>query len=193
MEHYFTRKPASSEKIHHIRTELRGRKLIFESSSGVFSKKRIDFGSRILVETVVLKNQDTVLDVGCGYGVCGIALSFSCRYVFLMDINLRACNLTKRNIVLNEVNNASVVCGSPECLRSVCDVAVMNPPIRAGKKIVFDLILSTRRCLNPGGRLYLVARTKQGAKSIFTFMEGHFSRVTYASLQSGYRIIEARV
>jgi 16S rRNA (guanine1207-N2)-methyltransferase len=193
MEHYFTRKPTSSEEIHHIHTILQGRKLIFESSSGVFSKKRIDFGSRFLVETVRLKNQDKLLDVGCGYGVCGIALSFHCRYAFLIDINLRACYLTKTNIALNGVTNASVVCGSPDCFRSFCDVAVMNPPIRAGKTLVFDLILSTKRCLNPGGRLYLVARTKQGAKSIFVHMEEEFSSVTYASLKGGYRVIEAAV
>jgi 16S rRNA (guanine1207-N2)-methyltransferase len=193
MEHYFTRAPTSSEKIHHIHATLRGNPLTFESSSGVFSKNHIDFGSRLLVETVSLQEKDHLLDVGCGYGVLGIALSFHCQYVVLIDINMRACRLTKKNIALNEVPNASVVCCSPHGLHQFCDIAVMNPPIRAGKKVVHDLILSTRRCLNPGGTLYLVARTKQGAKSIFAFIEDHFSSATYAALKGGYRVIGASI
>ena len=191
MEHYFTRTPTSSEEIHHIHATLQGKNLIFESSSGVFSKKRIDFGSRLLAETVHPAPEAYVLDVGCGYGVLGIALSFHCQYAVLLDVNRRACNLARKNSILNKASNVSVVCGTPECIQPFCDVAVMNPPIRAGKKVVFSLILSTKRCLNPGGALYLVARTKQGAKSIFAFTEDHFSSVSYAALKGGYRVIEA--
>jgi len=190
MEHYFTRKPTSPERVSVIQSTLRGRLLQFKTSSGVFSKDKIDFGTKILVETVTVNPNEVLLDVGCGYGVIGISLSFFCDSVVLIDINERACQLTRENIWLNKVSNAYVVCGSPVCVRSIFDVVVMNPPIRAGKKVVFQLIEESRTCLNPNGRLYVVARTRQGAKSIYSFMDGLFSQIEYASLKGGYRVIE---
>lgn len=190
MEHYFTRKPTSPERVSVIQGTLRRRLLQFKTSSGVFSKDKIDFGTKMLVETVTVNPNEVLLDVGCGYGVIGISLSFFCDSVVLIDINERACQLTKENIWLNKVSNAYVVCGSPACVRSIFDIAVMNPPIRAGKKVVFQLIEESKTCLNPGGRLYVVARTRQGAKSIYSFMDGLFSQTEYASLKGGYRVIE---
>jgi len=175
MEHYFTRKPTSPERVSVIQSTLRGRLLQFKTSSGVFSKDKIDFGTKILVETVTVNPNEVLLDVGCGYGVIGISLSFFCDSAVLIDINERACQLTRENIWLNKVSNAYVVCGSPVCVQSIFDVVVMNPPIRAGKKVVFQLIEESKTCLNPSGRLYVVARTRQGAKSIYSFMDGLFS------------------
>lgn len=190
MEHYFTRKPTSPEKISMVKSTLRGKNLQFKTSSSVFSKDKIDLGTRILVEAVKIHDKETLLDVGCGYGVIGISLSFFCNTVVLLDINERACQLTKENIRLNKVKNAYVVCGSPECVHTV-DVVAMNPPIRAGKKVVFQLIEESKNCLKNKGRIYVVARTRQGAKSIYSFMDGLFSQTEYASLKGGYRVIKS--
>lgn len=190
MEHYFTRKPTSPERILLIEDTLRGNHLQFKTSSGVFSKNRIDFGTKILVETVTVKGNDRVVDVGCGYGVIGISLSFFCDSVLLIDINERACQLAKENIASNSILNAYVVSGSPACLHKIFDVVVMNPPIRAGKKVVFQLIEESRACLKKEGKFYAVARTRQGAKSIYSFMCSKFSAVEYAALKGGYRVIK---
>lgn len=169
---------------------MRGNVLQFKTSSGVFSKDKIDFGTRILVETVTVNPNEVLLDVGCGYGVIGISLSFFCDSVLLLDINERACQLTKENIRLNKISNAYVVCGSLLCVQNIFDVAAMNPPLRAGKKVVFQLIEESRACLKKGGRLYVVARTRQGAKSIYSFVSELFSETEYVSLKGGYRVIE---
>ena len=190
MEHYFTRKPTSPERIHTIKCVLKGRNLQFRTSSGVFSKDKIDLGTRILVEAVEIGCDEILCDAGCGYGVIGISLSFFCDTVVLVDINERACALTHENIWLNKVSNAYVVCGSPACLHTAFDVVAMNPPIRAGKKAVFQLIKESKNCLKKRGRLYVVARTRQGAKSIYSFVGGLFSHTEYVSLKGGYRVVE---
>ncbi|MBU7012689.1 MAG: class I SAM-dependent methyltransferase [Theionarchaea archaeon] len=190
MEHYFTRKPTSSEKEKIIEDTLKGRKLKFRTSSGVFSKDKIDFGTRILVETVDVSLEDVVLDAGCGYGVIGITLSFFCGVAVLIDINERACQLAQENIVLNKVSNAFTVCGTVSCLLPRFDVIAMNPPIRAGKKVVFSLLEESRNLLQGTGKLYVVARTRQGAKSIYAFMSNIFPHTEYAALKGGYRVIK---
>jgi 16S rRNA (guanine1207-N2)-methyltransferase len=190
MEHYFTRNPTSPEKILYIEEVLRGRTLQFKTSSGVFSKEKVDTGTKILIEAVTVNPGEVVLDVGCGYGAIGMSLSFFCDSVVLVDINERACILTRENILLNRIPNAYVVCGSPSCVGKSIDVVVMNPPIRAGKKAVFQLIAESKKCLKKEGRLYVVARTRQGAKSIYSYISGLFAEVEYVSLKAGYRVIE---
>jgi 16S rRNA (guanine1207-N2)-methyltransferase len=192
MEHYFTPEPTSSEKVNIIEETLKGKDLKFKTSSGVFSKDKIDFGTKILLETVRIQPGDTLLDLGCGYGVIGICLSFFCHSVVLIDINRRACRLTKENIELNKVSNGYVVCGTPSCLQNAFDVVAMNPPIRAGKKVVFHLIEESERLLKENGLLYVVARTRQGAKSICSFVRKSGYHTEYAALKGGYRVIEGR-
>lgn len=190
MEHYFTRKPTSPETIQIISDTLKGNDLKFKTSSSVFSKDKIDLGTRILIEAVNPYPEAVLLDVGCGYGAVGISLSFFCHSVVMIDINERACRLTQENISLNNVSNAHVVCGTLSCLKSFFDVIAMNPPLRAGKKVVFHLIEESESLLQKKGEIYLVARTRQGAKSIYSFMKTVFPQVEYASLKGGYRVMK---
>lgn len=190
MEHYFTHDPSSPQQKYAIETVLRGKKLTFSTSSGVFSKKKIDYGTCVLIETIQIKPHDELLDLGCGYGPIGISLSFFCQKVTLLDINKRACALAHQNIAKNNVDNAYVVCGTPACLDHPFHVVAMNPPIRAGKDVIHHLIEESRRLLITTGTLYVVVRTRQGAKSLFTFVEGIFSQVEYAAKQGGYRVIK---
>lgn len=189
MEHYFTRHPRSSEDSYLIEERLKGRVFHFKTSRSVFSKDKVDYGTRLLIETVDLEESDEILDLGCGYGPIGIALSPLCRFSLMVDLNERACRLAKENVSLNALKNAYVVCGSPSCLDYAFDLVAMNPPIRAGKRVVFQLIEEAQRLLKKKGRLYVVARTHQGARGIHAFMGGRFD-VRYAALQGGYRVIE---
>lgn len=192
MEHYFTHKPASKKKVTQITETVRGNTLTFKTSTSVFAKGKLDYGTRLLIETVKVCPADALLDLGCGYGAIGISLSFFCNLVVLLDINERGCHLTKENININKVSNSYVVCGTPSCLQYPFDVVAMNPPLRAGKKIVFSLIKESKRLLKKEGTLYLVARTRQGAKSIYAFVQDIFDQVEYAALKGGYRVIEGK-
>ena len=74
---------------------------VFISDCGVFSKDKIDFGSRLLVETLLQeeKGYKNILDVGCGYGFMGIVLSkFFNLDATLIDVNKRAVHLTQMNL-----------------------------------------------------------------------------------------------
>ncbi|MGD2249958.1 MAG: methyltransferase [Candidatus Methanofastidiosia archaeon] len=189
MEHYFTHEPSAPPQEYTIETVLRGNHLTFFTSTGVFSKRKIDYGTCVLIETVDVNPGDDILDLGCGYGPIGIGLSFFCHNVTLLDINKRACTLAYQNIIKNKVHNAHVICGTPSCVDYPFQVVTMNPPIRAGKDAVHHLIEESHRLLTPAGTLYLVVRTRQGAKSLYTFVKEIFSQAEYAAKQGGYRVI----
>jgi len=112
-EHYFATLPKTEAKFGIVRTHLRGESFQFVTASSVFSKKRVDLGTRILIETMVFPNAGAVLDVGCGYGAVGIvaAASNSRLRVFMTDVNSRAVDLARRNFEINKVKNAQVLYG----------------------------------------------------------------------------------
>ena len=109
-EHYFTPSPKSRLKFRMIHAYLRGRPFQFLTAAGIFSKKRIDLGTRVLIEHMVLPDKGNVLDVGCGYGAIGIAAAVlnPNLHVVMVDVNERAVRLAKRNIKINNVSNAEV-------------------------------------------------------------------------------------
>ena len=138
---------------------------------------------------------DGVLDLGCGYGAVGIVLArrAPAARVTLVDINPRAVALAVENIALNDVPNAEALCGdgcAPVAGRTF-DVIAMNPPIRAGRAVVLRLIDEACACLNRTGRLYLVARTSQGAQTLGRLMGERFARVAEVERGGGYRVYEA--
>ncbi len=100
VEHYFTAKPKSKPRFGLVRTSLCKRPFEFLTASGVFSKDRVDLGTRLLIESMVLPDKGCVLDLGCGYGPVGIAAAASnpCLNVFMVDVNIRAVRLARRNV-----------------------------------------------------------------------------------------------
>ena len=154
-----------------VKTEcfVLGEKFIFYTDNGVFSKDGLDFGSRLLLETIPLEEVGgKVLDMGCGYGVFGIVLNklLSCD-VDMVDVNLRAIHLSQINIKENHCSNVSVFeSNCYENINSKYSTIVTNPPIRAGKKIVYDIVMNAKNYLEPDGCLFLVIRKEQGAKSL---------------------------
>ncbi|MBC7131151.1 methyltransferase, partial [Candidatus Bathyarchaeota archaeon] len=101
--HYFAEHPSSKPRFGMIRTYLRGKPFKFITASGVFSKKRVDLGTKLLIESMVLPEEGLVLDVGCGYGAIGIAAAaFNPKlHVVMVDVNERAVKLAKMNVKLN--------------------------------------------------------------------------------------------
>ena len=147
----------------------------FLSDHGVFSKNKIDYGSRLLVETLLkyeTRKNLNILDVGCGYGFIGIVVGKILDSTVLMcDINKRALHLTNRNIEKNKIRGSSIISNGYENITKKYDLIITNPPIRAGKKVVLNIVIEARNYLNQNGKLWFVMRKDQGAKSIIKEVE----------------------
>ena len=114
--HYFSEKPESAHKEMTIEGILRNKKLIFKTDTGIFSPKKIDKGTKILVEALELNKTDDVLDIGCGYGVVGIAIADEVASITMTDINKRAVKLAKENIkTFIEKGVKKIIVSSPHC------------------------------------------------------------------------------
>jgi len=194
VSHYFTPAPPVPAGRRNVRYDDGERAFRFHTAPGVFSRGAIDLGSRLLLRTVDASGAHSVLDLGCGYGVIGIVLAARApeAQVLLLDVNPRAVALAQENITLNGVRNAearvSDGCGSVAGM--AFDRILFNPPIRAGRAVVLRLLGEARACLAPGGRLYLVARTNQGARTLGRLMGTHFDSVSEIGRGSGYRVYE---
>jgi len=195
-EQYFTPSPTSAHERRTVRYRMRdGRELVFQTDAGVFSKGRVDRGTRELIKAVTLDDGESFLDLGCGWGPVGISVAVSCprSEVWMVDVNGRACELARDNALANGAGNAVVVCG--DGLSAVgdrkFDVIATNPPIRAGKSVVYRLVEEARDHLNPGGRFYAVARTKQGAGSLREFIHATYGNSDEPEIGGGYRVIRA--
>jgi len=193
-EHYFSKNPTSPEKRGLIKCKLRGIGLEFLTASGIFSYKRIDNGTRLLVESMALPNQGCLLDLGCGYGVIGItaALINPCLEVTMTDVNSRAVTLAAKNAVRNKAMNIATRLGSLyEPVENVkFETIVTNPPISAGiARVVEPIILNAPAYLKMGGTLQLVVQSNKGGRTIAALIEEAFGEVEILARGGGYRVL----
>lgn len=195
MPHYYTPDPTTEHDIKLIETTLRGKLLRFYTDAGVFSKTAVDYGSEVLINTMVIPPGSHVLDMGCGWGPIGIsaALLNPTGKILMADVNTRALELAKRNIKLNGIENAEVI--QSDIFSNLTDhrfdVILTNPPIRAGKSVVHGIFEGAASQLNPGGSLWVVIQKKQGAPSAEKKLAELFSKVHIRERSSGYYIFEA--
>lgn len=191
MGQYFENVDLPSKMIKHEAFVL-GKKFIFYTDNGVFSKDGLDFGSRLLLETIPLEEVGgKVLDMGCGYGVFGIILNkvTSCS-TDMVDVNLRAIHLTEINIKENKNENVRVFeSNTYENVDSKYSCIVTNPPIRAGKKVVYDIVMNAKDYLEKDGKLFLVIRKEQGAKSLIVDLKKYYN-VEVLNKKKGFFIIK---
>ncbi len=196
-EHYFTPEPTAAGKRREFTVTVRGHRLRFVTEAGVFSRRRLDPGTRLLLAHLEVGEDDRVLDLGCGYGVVGVAAARLAPrgVVTLVDINSRAVALAEENLRLNEVENARAVQsdGYEAVAGERFDVIALNPPIRAGLAVVHRLIEESAGHLRPGGRFYLVARTRQGALRLGEKMRKALGHVEETAKRGGFRLYVSRV
>lgn len=192
-EQYFSRQPKSKRRPGKVRAVLRGHALTFLTDAGVFSRGEIDRGSELLLEALDVGPCELILDMGCGYGALGIVAARLSEggHVILTDVNERAVALARTNLEANRVTNAEVRVG--DLYEPVAGVAfshiLCNPPIRAGRTIIDRIINEAPEHLLPGGRLWLVARTKQGADSIRKRMAERFGQAEVVKRGSGFKVL----
>lgn len=196
-QHYFSQEPSSH---HHEKTwsfELLGKKYLFTTDNGVFSKKTIDFGSRVLLKYFSFEElpEGPILDVGCGYGAIGLPLAtITQRRVEMIDVNQRALDLAKKNAQLNKIEHVSIHPSDVYDKVESRDYAaiVSNPPIRAGKKIVHKILSEAYDLLKVGGTLTVVIQKKQGAPSAEKKLFEVFGNVEIVAKEKGYYILKSR-
>jgi 16S rRNA (guanine1207-N2)-methyltransferase len=192
-EHYFTALPKSDTKLGLIRATLRGNSFEFLTASSVFSKKRVDLGTRLLIETMALPETGAVLDVGCGYGAVGIAAAASNPRlrVVMTDVNVRAVSLSRQNVEKNKVYNAEVRCGylyePVEGLAFNC--VLSNPPVSAGIETVKAIITEAPQVMADKAAFQMVIRSKIGAKTLPSVFNATFGSCAVLARKSGYRVL----
>ena len=194
MGQYFSNDELKSE-LHIFKTKIFDREYSFYTDNGVFSKEKLDFGTRVLLENIPLENiKGNVLDVGCGYGVIDIILGKIVDAEFLgVDVNRRALHLAEMNKKENKLNNVNFVESS--CYENVdgkFNVIITNPPIRAGKKIVYEIVMGAKDYLEKNGTLYIVVRKEQGAKSMIRDLEEIY-KVEVLNKIKGFFIIKCEL
>lgn len=198
MEQYFTQNPKTEKEIYKFDWNIGTERFYFYTSNSVFSKSGMDFGSMLLVETVIKENEDfegRILDLGCGYGPIGVILAKILKEpsVTMSDVNERALELCLMNAKENKVADRVQVIKSTafENIDESFDIIVTNPPIRAGKDVVFSFYEGAYEHLKKGGRLYVVIQKKQGAPSTRSKLENIFGNCVTSDKKSGYFIFKA--
>lgn len=192
MSHYFEndKNIKSEERI--IYANIRKIDFKFLVDNGVFSKKGVDFGTRTLLENVIIDNdKNSILDFGCGYGPIGIYLSkFTKLDVDMVDINERAVALAKKNADLNHVKVNIFESNLYENVSKTYDYIVTNPPIRVGKSILYKILFDAKKYLNSNGELWLVVNKNQGAKTLVNDLKREY-KVEIVTKCKGFYIIRA--
>lgn len=195
-EHYFSKKPQSKSSPKTWSYRLKERQYTFTSDVGVFSKNEVDFGSKLLIEQFRPPEiQGDILDLGCGYGPIGIAISDSYpdRHVVMTDVNERAVLLAEKNAAKNQINNAEFIQSDQfSQLDGRMFAAILtNPPIRAGKQTVHQMFEKSKKALMKMGEIWVVIQKKQGAPSAKDKLEELFGNVEVVTKDKGYFILRA--
>lgn len=197
LEHYFTSSPKSQERFGLVRACLCGTFFEFLTASSVFSKRKIDSGTRLLIEAMVLPEKGCVLDVGCGYGAVGITVAKlnPKLHVVMTDVNARAVRLTKKNVELNRVTNTEVLYGffyePVEDLKF--NSILSNPPVSAGMDTVKSIIVGASSVMAAGGSFQMVIRSKIGAKLLPALFSETFGDCEVVARESGFRVLMGKI
>lgn len=189
---YFAENPDAAHDVHRLDVTLLGQKMSFYTDAGVFSKKMIDYGSQVLLGCLDFSKKDTVLDVGCGYGPLGLSLAKAQEVaVTMVDINQRALDLAVKNAAENKLQATIFQSNLYEQVTGEFDHIISNPPIRAGKKVVHQVITGSLEHLRSGGDLTIVIQKKQGAPSAKAKMEEVFGNCEVVKKDKGYYILRS--
>lgn len=169
---------------------------LFMSDHGVFAKDGIDMGSRVLLEaTKLVSLEDSILDLGCGYGTIGIIIKKVNPQleVTMVDVNARAVELAKENASLNKVAVTIVTSNMFENIETrMFHSILINPPIHAGKSVVYEMFKQSYEHLYDGGQMLVVMRKSHGAKSAKQFINEQFGNCEIIMKSHGFYILCAK-
>jgi len=191
MSHYFTNDEIKSNEKIYV-TKINDIELKFYTDNGVFSKNKLDFGTRTLLENLEIDRfRGKILDFGCGIGPIGIYLSLKTKEkIDMIDINKRSISLAIKNSKLNNANTNIFESNIYEKINKKYDFIVSNPPIRVGNEVLYKILFEAKEHLNENGELWIVINKDQGAKTITKKLE-QFYDVTIVEKNKGFYVIKA--
>jgi len=194
-DQYYTADPTSESKPVPCAFPYRGHGMNFMTDAGVFSKGELDQGTRLLLDALPALFGD-VLDLGCGWGAIGVSIARAnpdCRVV-MVDVNRRALQLSRDNLERNKTAAEVIESdGMAQVLDRTFDAVITNPPIRAGKQVIYKMFSDAATHLNQGGALYLVIRKQQGAESCVKYLKTLFGQVEKLDKSGGFWVLKASV
>ena len=195
-EHYFTADPSVPFRRVPVRASVWGHELGLTSGSGVFAQGRLDVGTAVLFREVGPPTSGSAyLDLGCGYGVVGLALALARpqALVWGVDVNERALMLARDNAGALGVSDRFTACAPEELPADVTfDEIWSNPPIRIGKQALHALLLTWLPRLRPGGRAVMVVGKNLGADSLQRWLGEQGWPTTRLGSAKGFRVLEVR-
>lgn len=188
--HYYSENPNVKRLSKEIIVNIKDITLKFITDNGIFSKKGLDFGTRTLLENInVEKIKGQVLDLGCGYGPIGIYISKKTGIeVDMIDVNSISLELSKKNALLNQVTVNVMYSDKYEKINKKYDLIITNPPIRIGKKGLYEILFNAKDYLIKGGQLWLVIHKDQGAKSLIKDLKTEYN-VSIVEKNKGFYVI----
>ena len=194
MSQYFENDEKVRNNINLKEAEVKGIKYYFYTDNGIFNKSGLDYGTRLLLNSLDTSNKNSFLDIGCGAGVVGIYLkkldnNFT---VDMCDINKRAIDITNKGLKKNNLTGNAFLSDAYSNIESKYDCIISNPPIHAGKEKVYEIIRGASSHLNPNGELWIVMRKDQGALSMMNDNKDIYN-FEIITKDKGFLIIKARL
>ena len=194
-DHYFSADPTVAFKRAPVHASVWGQEFDLVSGSGVFAQGRVDIGTAILFRETEPPAPGRILDLGCGYGVIGLAIAAAVPLatVTAVDVNDRAIALANENARALGVHGRFVAC-RPEQVPGgdVYDEIWTNPPIRIGKDALHELLLTWLPRLAPEGRAVMVVGKNLGADSLQRWLGDQGFPTERRASAKGFRVLETR-
>lgn len=199
MSHYFTTDNTDHD-FNEIEFDFSGHTFKFKTDRGVFSRARVDYGTEVLLKGILEEKSALqlegrkLIDMGAGYGPVGIVLSHFFRaQAFMIEVNEDALDLLETNLVQNNAQGEVMSRERYDQLQNFeVDLYVTNPPFRAGKKVVLEMIDDAYRRLSSGGAFFMVVQKKQGMPSYKQTIEKVFGSVEVVLKDKGYYVLKGR-
>ncbi len=191
MNHYFTNNENLKSEIVKTDVVIHSINYFFYTDNGVFSKGKLDYGTELLLKTFdpSYPQDKKVLDIGCGCGPIGIYLSKQGFNVTMSDVNKRALHLTKMALKEQNLNADVIESDTYQNINGKYDIIISNPPIKAGKRVLYNIVGNAKDYLSDNGELWIVIRKDKGALSLIKDMKVMYKKIDIIERKKGYLII----
>ena len=118
-EHYFSAEPAGEQKILPVVFSVAGKTIELQSSTGTFSKGKLDAGTAVLLKlSDRFPAAGAVLDLGCGWGAIGITIASLRPETSVIGVDVNSRSLGRAPLRLMGIGRKAS--GALRCQRPAC-------------------------------------------------------------------------